>query len=153
MRCEPPPPLPLPLVVDVGVADQEGLSQPPAHPLAYPSTTRTCPAHSIPKQRSSPMGCTSLTQIGGVHHVSNGAPVVLTGGLASVRNCLSRPACLPTQNLYTTKLDIANNKMSVAEADRLAKEIMSGNTTNRHTAEERGLAIDDSGVRCPAGRA
>ena len=55
-----------------------------------------------------------------------------------------------SQNLYTTRLDVANNKMTVAEADRLAKEIMASKSTNRHTAEERGYIVDDSGVRlCP----
>lgn len=52
----------------------------------------------------------------------------------------------PSQNLYTTRLDIANNKMTVAEADRLAREIMAGKSTNRHTSEERGHVVDDSGV-------
>jgi len=41
--------------------------------------------------------------------------------------------------------------MTVAEADRLAKEIMSGKSSNRHTSEERGHVVDDSGV-CPLTR-
>ena len=51
------------------------------------------------------------------------------------------------QNLYTTRLDASNSKISRGEAERIAAEIMAGDTTNRHRAEERGHAIDDSGVR------
>ena len=51
------------------------------------------------------------------------------------------------QNLYTTRLDASTSKISRSEADRLAAEIMAGDTTNRHRAEERGHTIDDSGVR------
>jgi PAB1-binding protein PBP1 len=51
------------------------------------------------------------------------------------------------QNLYTTRLDASNSKISRGEAERIAAEIMAGNTTNRHSAEERGHTIDDSGVR------
>ncbi len=52
-----------------------------------------------------------------------------------------------SQNLYTTRLDASSSKISRSDADRIAAEIMAGDTTNRHLAEERGRALDDSGVR------
>ena len=52
-----------------------------------------------------------------------------------------------SQNLYTTRLDASTSKISRSDADRIAAEIMAGDTTNRHLAEERGRALDDSGVR------
>jgi PAB1-binding protein PBP1 len=58
------------------------------------------------------------------------------------------------EDLYTTKLDKAKSRISEAEAERLAKEIMreaqSGGGAaaahNAHLAEERGMEVDDSGV-------
>ncbi len=51
------------------------------------------------------------------------------------------------EDLYTTKLDVRNSNMTVAEAERLAAEIQSGNTCsaqlNAHLAEERGMEMDD----------
>lgn len=59
------------------------------------------------------------------------------------------------EDLYTTKLDKGKSRISEAEADRLAKEIMRGAQSgggsaaayNAHLAEERGMEVDDSGVR------
>ena len=50
------------------------------------------------------------------------------------------------EDLYTTKLDAGASGISVQEADRLAAEIQSGTTSNRHMAEERGARVNDSGV-------
>lgn len=50
------------------------------------------------------------------------------------------------EDLYTTKLDAGASGISVQEAERLAAEIQSGTTSNRHVAEERGARISDSGV-------
>mmetsp|Transcript_14143 Transcript_14143/g.40080 ORF Transcript_14143/g.40080 Transcript_14143/m.40080 type:complete len:619 (+) Transcript_14143:229-2085(+) len=50
--------------------------------------------------------------------------------------------------IYTTTLDKRGSKISEAEASRIAREIERGQMapTNRHLAEERGLAVDDSGM-------
>lgn len=50
------------------------------------------------------------------------------------------------EDLYTTKLDAGASGISVQEAERLAAEIQSGTTSNRHVAEERGAHVNDSGV-------
>lgn len=55
------------------------------------------------------------------------------------------------EELYTTKLDKANCTISEAEAARIAAEIersgaAAGVAGNMHLAEERGLAVDDSGI-------
>lgn len=66
----------------------------------------------------------------------------------------SRLHVLQQEDLYTTKLDKGKSRISEAEAERLAKEIMreaqsggGGAVNNAHIAEERGMEIDDSGVR------
>jgi PAB1-binding protein PBP1 len=54
------------------------------------------------------------------------------------------------EHIYTTKIDRKNCAISEAEAERLAREIERGNnfaTSNVHLLEERGIIVDDSGVR------
>ncbi|KAJ1964870.1 poly(A)-binding protein binding protein [Dispira parvispora] len=52
------------------------------------------------------------------------------------------------EEIYTTKLDRShpNYKKQEAEAERIAKEIMKGTTTNIHVAEERGLVIAEEDI-------
>lgn len=50
------------------------------------------------------------------------------------------------EDLYTVKLDKSKVRISEAEAERITREIERGDTSNPHLAEERGLAVDDSGV-------
>ncbi len=60
------------------------------------------------------------------------------------------------EDLYTTKLDKGKSRISEAEAARLAAEIMSdarsggAAAANAHIAEERGMEVNDSGVRLSA---
>lgn len=48
------------------------------------------------------------------------------------------------EELYTTKLDKGNTKITEAEAARIAAEIEGKVASNTHMAEERGLFVDDS---------
>lgn len=52
------------------------------------------------------------------------------------------------EEFYTTKLDrnAPDFREREKKAQRIASEIMGGATSNPHMAEERGLAIDDSGI-------
>ncbi|KAF9003941.1 hypothetical protein BDQ17DRAFT_1241822 [Cyathus striatus] len=52
------------------------------------------------------------------------------------------------EDLYTTKLNrnAPDFKERERQAQKLANEILSGTTSNPHIAEERGLAVDDSGA-------
>lgn len=52
------------------------------------------------------------------------------------------------EDVYTTKLDRSAPDFKERErrAQKLANEIVAAATSNPHVAEERGLAVDDSGV-------
>lgn len=52
------------------------------------------------------------------------------------------------EDIYTTKIDRSNPlyKQRAAEAERIAREIVQSTASNSHIAEERGLAVDDSGL-------
>src|SRR5690606_22117259 len=52
------------------------------------------------------------------------------------------------ENIYTTKLDKSHPlyRQREQQAAKIAKEIEMGSAMNAHVAEERGLAVDDSGM-------
>lgn len=51
-------------------------------------------------------------------------------------------------DLYTTPLEPEKSKYTVAQAEKLAREIQSASSPNLHLQDERNqLTLDDSGVR------
>lgn len=51
-------------------------------------------------------------------------------------------------DLYTTRLEPGKSRYSLAEAEKIARDIQNQTSSNIHLQDERGhLAIDDSGVR------